>query len=188
MEGAKVGADATFIEHITNEGYQTDTYVVRASGGGWTATVYDATCTTPLTTTPSVAAGDTVDVCVKVAGPGDGRGTPRRTTRRSPRRRVRTRPSPTPATLTTIAVAFDTLLVDNDTNAPIDSAPYYENALDANERRLRRLGPGGTTRSCRRRTWRRTRTSSGSPATPTRRRSDRTSRSSRRSSTAVAGC
>jgi hypothetical protein len=36
------------------------------------------------------------------------------------------------ATLTTIAAAFDTLLVDNDTNDPIDSAPYYEDALDAN--------------------------------------------------------
>jgi hypothetical protein len=36
------------------------------------------------------------------------------------------------ATLTTLAAQFDTLLVDNDTNDPIDSAPYYQDALDAN--------------------------------------------------------
>lgn len=34
------------------------------------------------------------------------------------------------ATLTTIAAQFDTLLVDNDTNDPIDSAPSYQAALD----------------------------------------------------------
>ena len=31
-----------------------------------------------------------------------------------------------------MAVQFDTLLVDEDTNAPVDSAPYYKDALDAN--------------------------------------------------------
>ena len=36
------------------------------------------------------------------------------------------------AALTTIAVASDTLLVDNDTNDPVDSAPYYQAALTAN--------------------------------------------------------
>jgi len=36
------------------------------------------------------------------------------------------------ATLTTLAVEFDTLLVDDDTNDPVDSAPYYEDALNAN--------------------------------------------------------
>ena len=32
-----------------------DCYDVSTSGGSWTPTVYDATCTTPMTTTPSVA-------------------------------------------------------------------------------------------------------------------------------------
>jgi hypothetical protein len=36
------------------------------------------------------------------------------------------------ATLTSMAVQFDTLLVDEDTNAPVDSAPYYEAALTTN--------------------------------------------------------
>jgi hypothetical protein len=34
--------------------------------------------------------------------------------------------------MTSLAVQFDTLLVDNDTNDPVDSAPYYKDALDAN--------------------------------------------------------
>jgi hypothetical protein len=34
--------------------------------------------------------------------------------------------------LTTIAAAADTLLVDNDTNDPVDSAPFYQDALSAN--------------------------------------------------------
>ncbi|MFL6156541.1 MAG: hypothetical protein ACJ72D_10635, partial [Marmoricola sp.] len=67
--GAKDGTDASYVEHITNEGYQTDTYSVATSGGSWSSAVYDASCTTPLSTTPSVAAGDTVDVCVKVSVP-----------------------------------------------------------------------------------------------------------------------
>jgi hypothetical protein len=36
------------------------------------------------------------------------------------------------ASLRTIAAQYDTLLVDNDTNSPVDSAPFYGAALDAN--------------------------------------------------------
>jgi uncharacterized repeat protein (TIGR01451 family) len=130
-EGARDGAAATFVEHITNEGYQTDTYSVSASGGSWASALYDATCTTPMTTTPSVAAGDTTDVCVKVNVPSDAAEGDTNTTT------VAATSSADPsvhgsATLTTIAAQFDTLLVDNDTNDPVDSAPYYQDALDAN--------------------------------------------------------
>jgi uncharacterized repeat protein (TIGR01451 family) len=129
-EGARVGQSASFIEHLTNEGYQTDTFNVSASGGAWPAAVYDPTCTTPITTTPSVAAGDTADVCVKVdvpAGASDNATNDTTFTGTSA-----ADPSVTgSATLTTIAVAIDTLLVDNDTNNPVDSAPFYEAALTA---------------------------------------------------------
>ncbi len=129
-EGAKVGHSASFTEHLTNDGYQTDTYAVTATGGSWPASVYDATCTTPLTSTPSVAAGDSVDVCVKVDVPADAADNDTNDTTFSATSNADSSVTGS-ATLTTIAVATDTLLVDNDTNDPVDSAPYYEAALSA---------------------------------------------------------
>ncbi|RNM13078.1 VPS10 domain-containing protein [Nocardioides pocheonensis] len=128
LEGAKVGQSATFTEHITNDGYQTDTYAVSASGGSWPASVYDGSCTTPLTTTPSVAAGDTVDVCVKVDVPADAADNATNDTSFTATSTSDSSVTGS-ATLRTIAVAKDTLLVDQDTNDPVDSAPYYQAAL-----------------------------------------------------------
>lgn len=130
VEGAKVGHSASFIEHLTNTGYQTDTFAVSASGSGWSAAVYDASCTTPIASTASVVAGDTIDVCVKAAVPADAADNARKDFT------FEAHPSSAPslgdsATLTAIAVATDVLLVDNDTNDPVDSAPYYQAALDA---------------------------------------------------------
>jgi len=130
-EGAKDGESASFVEHITNEGYQTDSYAVSASGGSWSASVYDATCTTPLTTTPSVLAGDTVDVCVKVDVPADAAEQASNDTTFTATSSADSGVSGS-ATLTSLAAQFDTLVVDNDNNAPIDSEPYYGDALDAN--------------------------------------------------------
>ncbi|WP_457109558.1 hypothetical protein [Marmoricola sp. URHA0025 HA25] len=131
VEGGKVGQDATFVEHLTNEGYQTDTYSVSASGGAWTATAYDASCTTPFTTTPTVAAGDSVDVCVKVSVPATAGERDTDTTTFTATSSADPSVSGS-ATLTSIAAKFATLLVDNDNNAPVDSTPYYEDALAAN--------------------------------------------------------
>jgi uncharacterized repeat protein (TIGR01451 family) len=129
-EGAKVGTSATFTEHITNEGYVSDTYAVSATGGSWSATVYDSTCTTPLSTTATVAGGDSVDVCVKVAVPGGAADNATNDTTFTATSSADSSVTGS-ATLTSIAVAKATLLVDEDTNAPVDSAPYYENALTA---------------------------------------------------------
>ncbi|MGN6608667.1 MAG: hypothetical protein ACTHMS_16865 [Jatrophihabitans sp.] len=131
LEGAKVGTSATFTEQITNDGYKTDTYAVSASGGAWPTAVYDATCTTPITVTPTVAAGDTTTVCVKVDVPANAADNA--TNDSSFTATSTSDPSVTgSASLRTIAVASDTLLVDEDTNSPVDSAPYYKAALDAN--------------------------------------------------------
>jgi uncharacterized repeat protein (TIGR01451 family) len=131
VEGAKDGQSATFTEHLTNTGYQADSYSVSASGGSWTSAVFDATCTSPLTTTTSVAAGATVDVCVKVDVPADAAEQATNDTSFAATS-VADSSITGSATLTTIAAQFDTLLVDNDTNDPVDSAPYYEAALAAN--------------------------------------------------------
>ncbi len=126
--GAHTGTSATYTEHLTNLGYQPDSYTL-ATSGAWTATTYDATCTTPVTTTPTVAPGDTLDVCVKVAVPDVADGS-----RSDTVLDVRSNGDAGvtgSATLTTIAVAVDTLVVDEDGNAP-DVRTAYTAALTAN--------------------------------------------------------
>jgi len=128
IEAGKDGQTATFIEHVKNEGYRTDSFNVGVSGGTWTATAYDSTCTTPLTTTPMAAAGDTTDVCVKVDVPADALEQATNDTILTVTS-VEDEGVEASATLTSMAVQFDTLLVDGDTNSPVNSAPYYQTAL-----------------------------------------------------------
>jgi hypothetical protein len=88
---------------------------------------FNASCTTALTTTGSVAAGASTDVCVKVDVPaaaanGDvNTATVTATSVASPGVSAG-------ATVKTIAVAVDTLLVDNDGNGP-NVQSYYTAAL-----------------------------------------------------------
>jgi uncharacterized repeat protein (TIGR01451 family) len=124
--GARVGTDATYTAHLTNTGYQADSYTLSATGS-WPATTYDATCTTPLTSTPTVAAGAGTDVCVKVSVPA----TAANDTTSDTTVTAQAAGASGSATLTTIAVAVDTLLVDQDLGAP-DVESYYETALTAN--------------------------------------------------------
>ncbi len=128
--GAKVGTSATYTETVTNEGYQPDSYALTTTGA-WPATTYDSTCTTPMSTTPTIQPGASVDVCVKVAVPAGAANDARNDATVKATSTADAGVSAS-ATLTTIAVAVDTLLVDNDTNDPVDSAPYYQAALTAN--------------------------------------------------------
>jgi uncharacterized repeat protein (TIGR01451 family) len=127
---AKVGESASYTEHLTNKGYQADSYALTTSGT-WTATTYDATCTTPMTSTAVLQPGASADICVKVAVPATAANDARSPTTLTATSTTAGSVSAS-ATLTTIAVAVDTLLVDNDTNAPRDSAPFYQAALNAN--------------------------------------------------------
>jgi uncharacterized repeat protein (TIGR01451 family) len=130
VEGAKLSASATFTEHVTNKGYQPDAFALTTSSA-WPASTFDASCTTPLNTTPTVQPGGSVDVCVKVNVPASAANDARNDTTVTATSSADATVSAS-ATLTTIAVAVDTLLVDNDNNAPADSAPYYQAALNAN--------------------------------------------------------
>ena len=128
--GAKVGTDATYSEQLTNTGSEADSYVV-SSSSSWTASVYDSTCTTALATTATVQPGAAVDLCVKVSAPlsvvdGDTNDSAIRATS------VADSTVSATANLTTTAFQFDALLVDEDTNNPVDSRRYYEDALSAN--------------------------------------------------------
>jgi uncharacterized repeat protein (TIGR01451 family) len=127
--GAKVGTSASYTVSVSNEGYTPDAYTLTTSGA-WATTAYDATCTTPLTTTPQVAPGDGTTVCVKVAVPPDAAENARDTEHLTATSVGRPSVSAS-AAFTTIAVVSDTLLVDGDTNEPVDSAPYYTAAMGA---------------------------------------------------------
>lgn len=124
--GGQVGADVSYPEHVTNSGYQPDTYTVTTSGA-WPTTTYAADCTTPAATTQVVQPGTTSEVCVKVsvpAGASDEESSDSTVT-------VTSTGDPAvsaSATLTTIAATTDTLLVDQDGNAP-DVAGIYRTAL-----------------------------------------------------------
>jgi uncharacterized repeat protein (TIGR01451 family) len=128
-DAARSGRGGTYAVTVRNDGYRTDSYALSVSGG-YPATILDPTCTSPMATTPPLAAGDTVKACVKVTPPA---GTPdQQTATETVTAKSVASPSVTAAaTITTIAVAFDTLLVDEDTNAPVDSQPYYAAALAA---------------------------------------------------------
>jgi predicted alpha-1,2-mannosidase len=127
--GGRVGSDATFTETLTDAGYEPDSYTISTSST-WPAHVYDASCTTPVSTTATVQPGATLDLCVKVSVPasaangdtGDTTITAASTTDSS---------TTATATLTSIAVSVDTLLVDEDGGSP-NVESYYENALSAN--------------------------------------------------------
>ena len=125
----KAGASATYTVHLTNAGYEADSYAI-GSTTTWPATVYAADCTTPVTTTATVQPGDSTDLCVKVAVPAsasDGNSSDTTVTATS------TTDSSVSATtkLTSIAVTADTLIVDEDGGSP-NVESYYESALTAN--------------------------------------------------------
>ncbi|MGZ6753669.1 MAG: hypothetical protein ACXVEJ_09430 [Nocardioides sp.] len=130
-EGARVGGQTTFTETIHNDGYATDSYDVSVSGNQWPTSVYADDCTTPLTATDPVTGGASTDVCVKVDVPAGAANDATDTATLKATSQADPSVSAT-ADLTSIAVSVDTLVVDEDTNAPVDSAPYYTDALDAN--------------------------------------------------------
>jgi uncharacterized repeat protein (TIGR01451 family) len=127
--GARAGADASYTVHLTNKGFQPDSYALTTTGS-WPAKTFDATCTTPTASTPTVAPGGSTDVCVKVSVPAAAaNGATNETTLN-----VKSSGDATvggAVTLTTIAVAVDTLLVDQDLGAPNVQASYQD-ALNTN--------------------------------------------------------
>jgi hypothetical protein len=129
LDGGRVGTSVPYKLTLQNLGYTTDSYNLTASSS-YATSFYDASCTTALTATPSIAGGDSTTVCVKVAVPSSAANDARNTGTVT----ATSAGSPTlnaTASLTTIAVAVDTLLVDNDDNAP-NVQGYYNDALNAN--------------------------------------------------------
>jgi uncharacterized repeat protein (TIGR01451 family) len=129
-DGGRVGTNVDYKVTLTNLGFNPDTYALSSTGGTWTTSFLDATCTTPLAggTTSTVPSGGSTDVCVRVAVPANAADAATSTATVAATSVGNAAVSAT-GTIKTIAVAVNTLLVDNDTNAPQDSQPVYRDAL-----------------------------------------------------------
>jgi uncharacterized repeat protein (TIGR01451 family) len=131
-DGGRIGTNVDYKVTLSNLGFNADTYTMSSTGGTWTTSFLDATCTTPLAsnTTASVPSGSSTQVCVRVAIPATAADAATSTATV-----VATSSGDASVTgsgtVKTIAVAVNTLLVDNDTNAPQDSQPVYKAALDS---------------------------------------------------------
>jgi uncharacterized repeat protein (TIGR01451 family) len=128
-DGGRAGQSVSYTVTVRNLGFTTDSYTMSSTGGTFPVSFFDPTCTTPLTTTASLTAGASTTVCVKVGVPTtatNGQTSTATITATSVG-------SPTvsgSATIKTIAVTVDTLLVDEDGNSP-DTNSFYTTALTA---------------------------------------------------------
>jgi uncharacterized repeat protein (TIGR01451 family) len=128
---AHAGSSVDYTVGIRNAGFTPDSYSLSSTGGTYAVSFRDATCTTPITATPTVNPGDTANVCVSVTVPAaaaDGASDTSTITATS----TGSPSTSASVTVTTIAVTKNVLLVDEDTNAPVDSQPFYADALKAN--------------------------------------------------------
>ena len=128
-DGGRINTSVPYTVKITNLGFNADTFALTATNT-WTTSFFDASCTTPMTTTPSIAAGDTLDVCVKVAVPGNAANGATNTGTVT----ATSAGTSTAATVEIKTIAInggDTLIVDNDDNAP-NVQSFYADALAAN--------------------------------------------------------
>ena len=126
-DGGKPNASATYFVTLKNLGFRTDHYNMSAAGGTFPVTFYNSSCTVAMATTPDVAPGASITVCLKVAVPATGTGTSTSTITATSAGNPAVSAS---ATVTTIAITVDTLLVDQDGNTP-DVNAYYTAALTA---------------------------------------------------------
>ena len=134
-DGAHVGQSVTDLVTITNLGFMTDTYTMSAAGGTFPVSFLDSTCTTAITTTPAVTAGASTSVCVKVDVPATATDSATSTATITATSTGSPKVSAS-GTDKTIAVAVDTLVVDDDAFADtaahsIDVNSFYTAALTA---------------------------------------------------------
>jgi hypothetical protein len=114
---------------VRNRGSDADSYALSVASG-YPATVLDSGCAAALPATASIAPGATADVCVRVTVPASANDMDTDTATLTATSVADPSVSAT-ATAKTITAGTDTLLVDGDTNSPVDSAPYYKDALTA---------------------------------------------------------
>jgi uncharacterized repeat protein (TIGR01451 family) len=130
VDGARVGQSVSYQVTLTNLGYKTDSYTMASSSSTFPVGFFDPACVTALTATPSVAPGASTNVCVKVGVPGGATDSATNTATVTATSKGSSTASGA-ATIKTIAVAVNTLVVDDDafSSTPIDVNSYYTAAL-----------------------------------------------------------
>jgi uncharacterized repeat protein (TIGR01451 family) len=126
-DGTRPGQSLSYALTIKNLGFTADQYNLSVSGNTFPASFFDPTCTTALTQTPTVNPGVTTSVCVKVTVPANATNGTTDTATVQATSVADSSVSGT-ATIKTIAVTAQILLVDNDNNGP-DVKSYYQAAL-----------------------------------------------------------
>ena len=128
-DGAKGPATVDYHVSVTNNGYSTDSYSLSSSGStnGFTVEFRDSTCSSTISATPSILAGDSASVCVRVSIPAGAATTNVATVTATSVGNPAVSGS---STVKTIGVGVDTLLVDNDDNRP-DVQQRYTDMLTA---------------------------------------------------------
>jgi uncharacterized repeat protein (TIGR01451 family) len=129
QDGARAGSSVTYRVTVRNLGFNSDSYKLSAAGGSYTSSILDATCTSPLSTTATLAPGSAADACVRVDVPSaaaDGDTSTATVTATS----VGSSSVSASGAVKTIAVTLDWLLVDGDGNIP-DVQSKYADALKA---------------------------------------------------------
>ncbi len=127
-DGGRAGEDVSYALTVTNLGFQTDTFDLATSGNTYPTQILDASCTTPITSTGSLPPGQSEDICVQVTVPGIVNNGDEDTATIKAKSQGDASVKDT-ATVTTIAVTNDILLLDADGNIP-DTRSYYTTALD----------------------------------------------------------
>ena len=132
-DGAHTGKSVTYQVTVSNRGFKSDSFNLSSSGGTYAVTFFNAACATPMSTTPVLTAGQSTTVCVKVAVPASARDSQVNTATVTATSSGDATVSAS-ATVKTIAVAVDTLVVDDDsaTSGSTDVNGFYTAALQAN--------------------------------------------------------
>ena len=126
-DGGRGPVDVDYHVTLKNNGFNADTYTMSSTGSvaGFNVSFLDTACSAAQPVTPSVAPGGTTDVCVRVhIDSGAGATNIANVIATS----VGNPAVSASVQVKTIGVAVDTLLVDNDNNAP-DVQGIYKTAL-----------------------------------------------------------
>src|SRR4051794_6189129 len=132
-QGGDLGAAVSYPFTVTNRGYLPDSYTVSADSG-WSTSLFESDCTTPVSTTSEVDRGASVTLCAQVTVPNDAAAGSRNTATLTAKSVADATVTDT-AELVTVPAASDTLVVDQDGSRPGGGAPdaqaAYVDALTA---------------------------------------------------------
>lgn len=128
-DGTNPGKSVSYIVTVRNLGFQPESFQLSVSGNTFPTQIMDATCTTVIRQTGTIAPGATEDICVNVDVPNGA------TDSQTDTAKVKAQASSDPtvkavAEIKTIAVTDAILLVDEDGNIP-DVQSYYTNTMNA---------------------------------------------------------